>query len=112
MKTKPMRCRNTEFKGLSKSTIHAVMVENNHDYRKSKATLSEISSKSWRFSVSAFFRRKKPEPANSIPDARTIGCEELDGELRELTRDQIEAQIAEDCKCMRDDFHLCLRVIF
>lgn len=82
------------------------MVEKNHDYRRSRATLSEISSKSWRFSVSAFFRRKKTETASSVLDARSVGCEELDGELRELARDQIEAQIAEDCKCMKVDFSL------
>lgn len=87
-----------EFKGLSKSTIQAVMMENNHDYRKSRATLTGIAAKSWRFSVSAFFRRKKQEVVSAVSEQRATGCEELDAELRELGMDKIEAQIAEDRK--------------
>lgn len=90
--------RNLEFKGLSKSTIPAVMAENNHDYRKSRATLAEIASKSWRFSVSSFFRRKKSDTTTFSPELRVTGCEELDAELRELGKDRIEAQITEDRK--------------
>lgn len=71
-------------------------MENNHDYRKSRATLTGIAAKSWRFSVSAFFRRKKPEVVNTVSEQRATGCEELDAELRELGMDKIEAQIAED----------------
>ncbi|RPB24619.1 hypothetical protein L211DRAFT_178951 [Terfezia boudieri ATCC MYA-4762] len=87
-----------EFKGLSKSTIQAVMMETNHDYRKSRATLTRIAAKSWRFSVSAFFRRKKAEAVNVVCEQHATGCEELDAELRELGMDKIEAQIAEDRK--------------
>jgi len=93
-----MENRQNEFKGLSKSTILAVMMENNYDYRKSRATLTGIAAKSWRFSVSTFFRRKKPEAVNVVFEQRATGCEELDAELRELGMDQIEAQIAEDRK--------------
>ena len=75
-------------------------MENNHDYRKSRATLSGIAAKSWRFSVTALFRRKKPEVVNAISEQRATGCEELDAELRELGIDKIEAQIAEDRKSM------------
>lgn len=78
------------------------MIENNHDYLRSRATLAEIASKSWRFSISTLFRRKRLEIANSIPEARSTGCEELDAELRALGKDRIEAQIAEDQKRMKD----------
>ncbi|KAF8464042.1 hypothetical protein BDZ91DRAFT_730620 [Kalaharituber pfeilii] len=98
----------SEFKGLSESTIQAVMVENNHDYCRSRTTLAEIAAKSWRYSVSvaakswrysvsAFFRRKRSEPTN-ISELMATGCEELDAELRELRKDKIQAQIDEDRK--------------
>lgn len=49
-----------EFKGLSKSTINAVLAESNHSYLEARQTLANLSSKSWRFTLSAFFLRRKP----------------------------------------------------
>ncbi|KAI5783887.1 hypothetical protein DFH27DRAFT_596467 [Peziza echinospora] len=87
-----------EFKALSKSTIHTVMIESNYDYVRSRAKLTGISAKSWRYSVATFFRRKKPEYRTQTSEPRQTGCEELDAELRELGADKILAQIAEDRK--------------
>jgi len=89
-------CRQQEFKALSKSTIHTVMIESNYDYVRSRGKLTGISAKSWRYSVATFFRRKKPENRTQISEPRQTGCEELDAELRELGADKILAQIVED----------------
>jgi hypothetical protein len=49
-----------EFKGLSKSTINAVLAESNHSYTLARPTLVALSGKSWRFSLSSLFLRRKP----------------------------------------------------
>ncbi|KAF4126821.1 IBR domain [Geosmithia morbida] len=49
-----------EFKGLSKSTINAVLAESNYSYLEARPTLVTLSSKSWRFAISAFLLRRKP----------------------------------------------------
>jgi hypothetical protein len=49
-----------EFKGLSKSTINAVLAEFNHSYTLARPTLVALSGKSWRFSLSSLFLRRKP----------------------------------------------------
>ena len=46
-----------EFRGLSKSTIKAVLAEENHCYSRCRTTLNGISSKSWRSAFSAFWSR-------------------------------------------------------
>ncbi|RPA87507.1 hypothetical protein BJ508DRAFT_410273 [Ascobolus immersus RN42] len=84
-----------EFKGLPKSSIQAVLAENNYDYRRSKATLQTVASRSWRFSISTFFRRRKPDPIASVTAPNT-GCAELDSEIVELLQPIREQQIAED----------------
>jgi hypothetical protein len=48
-----------EFKGLSKSTINAVLAESNYSYMTARPTLVALSSKSWRFSISSLFLRRK-----------------------------------------------------
>ncbi|VUC21798.1 unnamed protein product [Clonostachys rosea] len=48
-----------EFKGLSRSTIHAVLAESNYSYLDARQTLVTLSSKSWRFTISALFLRRK-----------------------------------------------------
>ncbi|KAI9663042.1 MAG: hypothetical protein M1821_008090 [Bathelium mastoideum] len=56
-----------EFKSLSKSSIEAVLAECNFSYFKSRATLLEIASKSWRYSAFNFFARRKASRMGNIP---------------------------------------------
>ncbi|RAL66449.1 hypothetical protein DID88_006139 [Monilinia fructigena] len=87
-----------EFKGLPRSTINAVLAERNHSYTLARPTLVDLSSKSWRFSISSFFSRRKPLTAleagqhplviwqstgqgSIIPTIKTTGSPELDKEL-------------------------------
>ncbi|KAM0537118.1 hypothetical protein ACHAO7_012289, partial [Fusarium culmorum] len=49
-----------EFKGLSRSTINAVLAESNYSYLEARQTLVTLSSKSWRFTISSLFFRRKP----------------------------------------------------
>ena len=89
-----------EFKGLSKSTINAVLAEFNHSYSLARPTLVALSSKSWRFSISSLFLRRKPMSSmeaehhplviwqstghgSIIPTLKTTGSPELDKELFE-----------------------------
>lgn len=51
----------SEFKGLSRSTIHAVLAESNYSYLDARGILVDLSQKSWRFTLSSFLLyRKKP----------------------------------------------------
>ncbi|KAI9774649.1 MAG: hypothetical protein M1840_002898 [Geoglossum simile] len=50
---------NQEFRGLSRSIIDAVLAEHNYSYTLTRPTLLTLSSKSWRFSLSSFFLRRK-----------------------------------------------------
>ena len=87
-----------EFKGLSRSTINAVLAEFNHSYTLARPTLVALSSKSWRFSLSSIFLRRKPLSSSEaehhplviwqstgqgsiIPTLKTTGSPELDKEL-------------------------------
>ncbi|TVY83588.1 E3 ubiquitin-protein ligase [Lachnellula suecica] len=87
-----------EFKGLSRSTINAVLAEHNYSYTLARPTLVALSSKSWRFSLSSLFlRRKSPSSLEAehhplvvwqssghgsiIPTLKATGCPELDKEL-------------------------------
>jgi hypothetical protein len=87
-----------EFKGLSRSTINAVLAEFNHSYTLARPTLVALSSKSWRFSLSSIFLRRKPISSSEaehhplviwqstgqgsiIPTLKTTGSPELDREL-------------------------------
>ncbi|CAM1511324.1 Fc.00g088370.m01.CDS01 [Cosmosporella sp. VM-42] len=87
-----------EFKGLSRSTINAVLAESNYSYLDARRTLVTLSSKSWRFTISSLFFRRKPiatgEAENHplvvwrstghgsiIPTIRATGSPELDREL-------------------------------
>ncbi|EAQ87217.1 hypothetical protein CHGG_03836 [Chaetomium globosum CBS 148.51] len=87
-----------EFKGLSRSAINAVLAENNYSYLDARQTLVDLSSKSWRFTISSLFRRRKPvsttdaknhplviwKPTgqgSTIPTLRSTGNAELDQEL-------------------------------
>ena len=87
-----------EFKGLSRSTINAVLAEFNHSYTHARPTLVALSSKSWRFSISSLFLRRKTVSSNEaehhplvvwqstncgaiFPVIKATGSAELDKEL-------------------------------
>lgn len=83
-----------EFKGLSHSTVKAVLAENNFSFIRSRPTLAALNSKTWRSAFSTMFSRKKTGPDQShwvvwhssgkgsiLPTLRTTGCPELDREL-------------------------------
>jgi hypothetical protein len=89
-----------EFKGLSRSTINAVLAEFNHSYTLARPTLIALSSKSWRFSLSSLFLRRKPISSleaehhplviwqstgqgSIIPALKVTGSPDLDKELFE-----------------------------
>ncbi|KAJ8118244.1 hypothetical protein OPT61_g742 [Boeremia exigua] len=56
-----------EFKGLSHSTIRAVLAEYNWSYTQARPTLLDLSSKSWRSSITNFFMRRKAPTAKDHP---------------------------------------------
>ncbi|EKD19789.1 RING finger protein (Zin) [Drepanopeziza brunnea f. sp. 'multigermtubi' MB_m1] len=87
-----------EFKGLSRSTINAVLAEFNHSYTLARPTLVSLSSKSWRFTISSLFMRRKTMSSSDaeqhplviwqsfgqgciVPTLKTTGSPELDTEL-------------------------------
>jgi hypothetical protein len=87
-----------EFRGLSRSTINAVLAESNYSYLDARQTLVDLSSKSWRFTISALFLRRKPVSTaeaethplviwkstgqgSIIPTLKSTGNAELDQEL-------------------------------
>ncbi|KHN95718.1 RING finger protein (Zin) [Metarhizium album ARSEF 1941] len=49
-----------EFRGLSRSTVNAVLAESNHSYLDARRTLVALSSKSWRFTIQSLLLRRKP----------------------------------------------------
>ncbi|KAK3324719.1 hypothetical protein B0T19DRAFT_429267 [Cercophora scortea] len=88
-----------EFKGLSRSTIKAVLAESNYSYLEARRTLVHLSSRSWRFALSTLiFMRKKPLACTEaeshplvvwkssgrgsiVPSLRSTGNAELDRDL-------------------------------
>ncbi|KAL0933058.1 uncharacterized protein CTRU02_212021 [Colletotrichum truncatum] len=93
-----------EFKGLSRSTINAVLAESNYSYLDARKTLVSLSSKSWRFTISSLFLRRKPVATGDaenhplivwkstgqgaiVPSLKATSNAELD---RELYRDLIQ----------------------
>ncbi|KAL5119177.1 hypothetical protein ACEQ8H_002885 [Pleosporales sp. CAS-2024a] len=56
-----------EFKGLSHSTIKAVLAEYNWSYTQARPTLLGLSSKSWRSSITNFLMRRKAPTAKDHP---------------------------------------------
>ncbi|KAL8775352.1 MAG: hypothetical protein Q9209_000360 [Squamulea sp. 1 TL-2023] len=87
-----------EFKMLSKSTVKAVLAEQNHSYTLARPVLKKIASKHWRSSVNNFFSRwaRRSEDATekhlmmrwtksadgfSLPSLKATGDPELDHEL-------------------------------
>ncbi|KAK4226177.1 putative E3 ubiquitin-protein ligase ARI4 [Podospora fimiseda] len=87
-----------EFKGLSRSTINAVLAETNYIYLEAREALVALSAKSWRFTFSSLFRGHKVVSAAEAkhhplviyksagsgaiePTIKSTGCSELDNEL-------------------------------
>jgi hypothetical protein len=87
-----------EFKGLPRSTINAVLAESNYSYLDARRTLVDLSSKSWRFTISSLFLRRKPVTSSEAenhplviwrstgqgsitPSVKATGNAELDREL-------------------------------
>ncbi|KAE9981083.1 hypothetical protein EG328_011880 [Venturia inaequalis] len=56
-----------EFKGLSHSTIKAVLAECNYHYTPARTALLSINSKSWRSSLTNFFFRRKTPSVDHHP---------------------------------------------
>lgn len=48
-----------EFKGFSKGAIDAVLAEHNYSYLDARATLEAAANKSWRYTLSGLFYRRK-----------------------------------------------------
>src|SRR3954454_9807900 len=74
------------------------MAENNFDYEKSRITLLDISSKSWRFSVSSWWFRRKPPSGTVDAFPKPSGSPELDAELLKLGAPKRAEQIGRDRK--------------
>ncbi|KAI1179424.1 hypothetical protein F4777DRAFT_534235 [Nemania sp. FL0916] len=89
-----------EFKGLSRSSIDAVLSESNYSYLAARPTLVDLSSKSWKFVISSLVFRRKPvtsseadthplvswktaEGGSLVPAMKPTGNAELDRELFE-----------------------------
>lgn len=56
-----------EFKGLNHSTIKAVLAEWNWSYTDARPTLLQLSSNSWRMSITNFLMRRKTPTATDHP---------------------------------------------
>ena len=109
-----------EFKGLSRSTIDAVLAEKNYCYTHCRPTLQDIAARSWRSNISVFFSRwrksardgskghfmlvwpqKQDQSAALEPTLKATGDAELDHELHStvlspLIEETKEKQKAED----------------
>ncbi|KAJ6258445.1 E3 ubiquitin-protein ligase [Drechslerella dactyloides] len=92
-----------EFKSLSRSTILAVMAENNNHYMKSRAILIDINRKSWRSKIASWLLlRPRPEEPRAIPRIVATGCKELDDELWELGHADRAKQASSDLAVAQD----------
>jgi hypothetical protein len=56
-----------ELKGVSHSTVKAVLAEYNWSYTHARPTLLALASKSWRSSITNFLMRRKPPSAKDHP---------------------------------------------
>lgn len=90
-----------EFKNLSHSSIKAVLAEQNFSYALARPILQQLSSKSWRFSLSSFWPKRSPSSTASehpfiiwhpspigigqaTPAVKRTGSSKLDHELYDL----------------------------
>ncbi|KAL8855025.1 MAG: hypothetical protein Q9221_000222 [Calogaya cf. arnoldii] len=98
-----------EFKTLSKSTVKAVLAEQNHSYTLARPVLKKIASKHWRSSITKFFSRwtrkseddkekhvmirwTKSTDGSSLPTLKATGDAELDDELQRTVLAPLFAQ--------------------
>ncbi|KAL8732097.1 MAG: hypothetical protein Q9166_003052 [cf. Caloplaca sp. 2 TL-2023] len=98
-----------EFKTLSKSTVKAVLAEQNYSYTSARPVLKKIASKHWRSSITKFFSRwsrrsdddsekhamirwTKQHDGSSLPTLKAIGDAELDDELQKTVLAPLHAQ--------------------
>ncbi|PHH74752.1 hypothetical protein CDD82_4792 [Ophiocordyceps australis] len=104
----------SEFRGLSRSTINAVLAENNYSYLEARPTLVALSAKSWRFAIhSVFSRRAKPAAAQAgqhhplivwrssgkgciVPALRATGSPELDRDLFDALVRPVQTQLVQE----------------
>ncbi|KAK2739564.1 hypothetical protein FQN57_006526 [Myotisia sp. PD_48] len=114
----------TEFRGLSKSAVDAVLAEANFSYSRARPILRDLSQKSWRVAWANMLSFKKknasqnPDPpflvwqtyndgGDAVPILRGTGCAELDNELystfiHPLLNQRREQQILEDAKSAQE----------
>lgn len=102
-----------EFKNLSHSTIRGVLAEHNFSYTLTRPVLQQLSNRSWRFSLTSFWRKgsqsntaddhpfivKQPGTGpngEAIPALRRTGNEELDHELYLLFVEPVITKQRED----------------
>lgn len=65
-----------EFKGLSHSTIKAVLAEYNWSYMQARPTLLDLSNKSWRASITNFLMRRKAPAVKDHPLVLWVAADE------------------------------------
>lgn len=86
-----------EFKSLSKSTVDAVLAEENFSYTRARPKLKDLSRKTWRATLNNLniFRKRKEtddppsflivqDPTTDLPSLKDTNCDELNTELRDL----------------------------
>lgn len=90
-----------EFKALSHSSIKAVLAEQNFSYAQTRPILQQLSSRSWRFTISSLWTKRAAatsatdhpyvvwppnaiDTTHAIPRIRRTGSAQLDAELFEL----------------------------
>ncbi|KAK5658237.1 hypothetical protein OQA88_2212 [Cercophora sp. LCS_1] len=61
-----------EFRGLSKSSIIAVLAETNYSYFEARRTLVELSSKSWRFTFATLFSSRRKLQVETEPEMHPL----------------------------------------
>jgi hypothetical protein len=87
-----------EFRGMSRSSMDAVLAENNFSYTRARPTLKDLSRKSWRVTIGSIFpfRKKKEKDdghpmlilqrlnnGDTMPLLKETGSVELDQELHD-----------------------------
>ena len=102
-----------EFKGLSHSTIRAVLAEYNWSYTQARPTLLSLSSKSWRSSITNFLMRRKAPSAKDHPLVLWTAADPRTGRRRtpllvktkddELNRELYENLIMPELARQRDE---------
>ncbi|PSN63788.1 hypothetical protein BS50DRAFT_576404 [Corynespora cassiicola Philippines] len=100
-----------EFKGLSHSTIKAVLAEYNWSYSQARPTLLVLSTKSWRSSITNFFMRRKAPNAKDHPLVMWLSPDSKSGrgrtpllvktKSRELDRELYESLIVPEVEKQR-----------